>query len=154
MPTVKQLRIRSGLPNEMVRIIYPAIGGAFGGREDMSMQIVLALAAWKLKQPVKTIWSRRESMIGHGKRHAVSIKAKWGATKDGKLIAAENELIGDGGAYMYTSMKVLGNPSHYIHWSILRPECKSGCVRRLHELPAQHWQNRRAAGFVDGQITK
>ena len=98
-----------GLPNEMVRIIYPAIGGAFGGREDMSVQIVLALAAWKLKQPVKIIWSRRESMIGHGKRHAVTIKAKWGATKEGKLIAAENELIGDGGAYMYTSNKVLGN---------------------------------------------
>ncbi len=98
-----------GLPEEMIRVIYPAIGGAFGGREDMSVQIVLALAAWKLKQPVKIIWSRRESIIGHGKRHAVSIKAKWGATKDGKLIAAENELIGDGGAYMYTSNKVLGN---------------------------------------------
>ncbi|MCX6059494.1 MAG: xanthine dehydrogenase family protein molybdopterin-binding subunit [Chloroflexi bacterium] len=98
-----------GLPEEMIRVIYPAIGGAFGGREDMSVQIVLALAAWKLKQPVKIIWSRRESMIGHGKRHAVSIKAKWGATKDGKLIAVENELIGDGGAYMYTSNKVLGN---------------------------------------------
>ncbi|MEI2624296.1 MAG: xanthine dehydrogenase family protein molybdopterin-binding subunit [Giesbergeria sp.] len=97
------------LPDEMIRVIYPAIGGAFGGREDMSMQIVLALAAWKLKQPVKTIWSRRESMIGHGKRHAVSIKAKWGATRDGKLIAIENELTGDGGAYMYTSNKVLGN---------------------------------------------
>jgi CO/xanthine dehydrogenase Mo-binding subunit len=98
-----------GLPEEMIRVIYPAIGGAFGGREDMSVQIVLALAAWKLKQPVKIIWSRRESIIGHGKRHAVSIKAKWGATKDGKLIAAVNELIGDGGAYMYTSNKVLGN---------------------------------------------
>ena len=98
-----------GLPNEMIRIIYPAIGGAFGGREDMSVQIVLALAAWKLQRPVKIIWSRRESMIGHGKRHPVSIKAKWGATKDGKLVAAENELIGDGGAYMYTSNKVLGN---------------------------------------------
>ncbi|MDP1796807.1 MAG: xanthine dehydrogenase family protein molybdopterin-binding subunit, partial [Planctomycetaceae bacterium] len=98
-----------GLPEEMIRVIYPAIGGAFGGREDMSVQIVLALATWKLKQPVKIIWSRRESMIGHGKRHAVTIKAKWGATKDGKLIAAENELIGDGGAYMYTSNKVLGN---------------------------------------------
>ncbi|MBK7455629.1 MAG: xanthine dehydrogenase family protein [Anaerolineales bacterium] len=98
-----------GLPDERIRVIYPAIGGAFGGREDMSVQIVLALAAWKLNQPVKIIWSRRESMIGHGKRHAVSIKAKWGATKDGKLIAAENELIGDGGAYMYTSNKVLGN---------------------------------------------
>jgi CO/xanthine dehydrogenase Mo-binding subunit len=98
-----------GLPNEMIRVIYPAIGGAFGGREDLSVQIVLALAAWKLQQPVKTIWSRRESIIGHGKRHAVTLNAKWGATRDGKLAAVENELIGDGGAYMYTSNKVLGN---------------------------------------------
>lgn len=98
-----------GLPDEMIRVIYPAIGGAFGGREDLSVQIPLALATWKLQRPVKIIWSRRESMIGHGKRHAVTIKAKWGATKDGKLIAVENELIGDGGAYMYTSNKVLGN---------------------------------------------
>jgi CO/xanthine dehydrogenase Mo-binding subunit len=98
-----------GLPDEMIRIVYPAIGGAFGGREDLSVQVVLALATWKLGRPVKIIWSRRESMIGHGKRHAVTIKAKWGATKDGKIIAAEQELIGDGGAYMYTTNKVLGN---------------------------------------------
>ncbi|MBX3037835.1 MAG: xanthine dehydrogenase family protein molybdopterin-binding subunit [Anaerolineales bacterium] len=97
------------LPEENVRVIYPAIGGAFGGREDLSVQIPLALAAWKLQRPVKIIWSRRESMIGHGKRHEVFLKAKWGATKDGKLIAIENEIIGDGGAYMYTSNKVLGN---------------------------------------------
>jgi CO/xanthine dehydrogenase Mo-binding subunit len=98
-----------GLPDETVRVIYPAIGGAFGGREDLSVQIVLALATWKLQRPVKIIWSRRESIIGHGKRHEVRIKAKWGADQDGKLIAAQNELIGDGGAYMYTSNKVLGN---------------------------------------------
>lgn len=98
-----------GLPSEKIRVIYPAIGGAFGGREDMSVQITLALAAMKLRRPVKTIWSRRESIIGHGKRHAVTLKAKWGATKEGKLVAAEIELIGDGGAYMYTSNKVLGN---------------------------------------------
>jgi len=97
------------LPEELIRVIYPAIGGAFGGREDLSVQIVLALATWKLQRPVKIIWSRRESIIGHGKRHEVMIKAKWGATKDGKLVAAENELISDGGAYMYTSNKVLGN---------------------------------------------
>jgi len=97
------------MPNESVRIIYPAIGGAFGGREDMSVQIVLALAAWKLQRPVKIIWSRQESIIGHGKRHASVSRAKWGATRDGKLVAAEVELIGDGGAYMYTSNKVLGN---------------------------------------------
>src|SRR5689334_3327386 len=98
-----------GMANEEIRIVYPAIGGAFGGREDMSVQIVLALAAWKLQKPIKIIWSRQESMIGHGKRHAVVVRAKWGATRDGKVIAIENELIGDGGAYMYTSNKVLGN---------------------------------------------
>jgi len=97
------------MPNENIRVIYPAIGGAFGGREDMSVQIVLALAAWKLQRPVKIIWSRQESIIGHGKRHAAVIRAKWGATRDGKVVAIENEFIGDGGAYMYTSNKVLGN---------------------------------------------
>jgi CO/xanthine dehydrogenase Mo-binding subunit len=98
-----------GMANEDIRIVYPAIGGAFGGREDMSVQIVLALATWKLRKPVKIVWTRQESMIGHGKRHASVVRAKWGATKDGKVIAIENELIGDGGAYMYTSNKVLGN---------------------------------------------
>jgi len=103
-----------GLPEEQVRVSYPAIGGAFGGREDLSVQIVLGLAAWRLDQigarrPVKIIWSRRESILGHGKRHPMRLRAKWGATKDGKLVAAESELIADAGAYMYTSNKVLGN---------------------------------------------
>ncbi len=97
------------MPIESIRVIYPAVGGAFGGREDMSVQIVLALAAWKLQRPVKIVWSRQESIIGHGKRHAVTLRAKWGATKAGKIIAIENEIIGDAGAYMYTTNKVLGN---------------------------------------------
>ncbi|HWR65598.1 MAG TPA: xanthine dehydrogenase family protein molybdopterin-binding subunit [Bellilinea sp.] len=103
-----------GLPEEKVRIIYPAIGGAFGGREDMSVQIVLALAAWRLHQrgihrPVKTIWSREESIIGHHKRHPYYIHTKWGATRAGKVVAAEVDIISDCGAYAYTSSKVLGN---------------------------------------------
>ncbi|GAB4503531.1 MAG: xanthine dehydrogenase subunit D [Anaerolineales bacterium] len=98
-----------GLPDESVRVVYPAIGGAFGGREDMSVQIVLALAAWKLQRPVHILWSRQESIIGHGKRHAMRLRSKWGATKDGKLTAVEVEVIGDAGAYMYTSNKILGN---------------------------------------------
>ncbi len=102
------------LPLEQVRVIYPAIGGAFGGREDMSVQIVLALAAWRLQQrgiqrPVKIIWSREESMIGHHKRHPYHIKTRWGATKEGKLLAAEVELYADAGGYIYTSTKVQGN---------------------------------------------
>ncbi len=102
------------LPLEKVRVIYPAIGGAFGGREDMSVQIILALAAWRLHQsginrPVKIIWSREESIIGHHKRHPYYIHAKWGAKKDGTITAAKVELIADGGGYIYTSTKVLGN---------------------------------------------
>jgi CO/xanthine dehydrogenase Mo-binding subunit len=102
------------LPQERIRVIYPAIGGAFGGREDMSVQIVLALAAWRLNQrgidrPVKIIWSREESILGHHKRHPYIIRTRWGATKEGKVIAAEAEVVADGGAYAYTSTKVLGN---------------------------------------------
>ncbi len=105
----EQIAHSLNLPEERIRVIYPAIGGAFGGREDMSVQIVLALAALKLKRPVRIIWSRQESIIGHGKRHPAVLRAKWGATKDGRLIAIENEIIGDAGAYMYTTNKVLGN---------------------------------------------
>jgi CO/xanthine dehydrogenase Mo-binding subunit len=97
------------LPPEQVRVIYPAIGGAFGGREDMSVQIVLALAAWKLQRPVKIVWSREESILGHCKRHPVWLHCKWGATRAGKLVAAETRIVADGGAYCYTTNKVLGN---------------------------------------------
>jgi CO/xanthine dehydrogenase Mo-binding subunit len=105
----EQIAHALSLPNEQVRVIYPAIGGAFGGREDLSVQIVLALAVMKLKRPVKIIWSRQESIIGHGKRHPMTLKTKWAATKAGKLLAAETTVIADAGAYMYTSNKVLGN---------------------------------------------
>jgi CO/xanthine dehydrogenase Mo-binding subunit len=110
----KQIAHALGLPQDRIRVIYPAIGGAFGGREDMSVQIVLALAAWRLSQrginrPVKVIWSREESILGHHKRHPYVIQAKWGATKEGRVIAAEMEVIADGGAYAYTSTKVLAN---------------------------------------------
>ncbi len=110
----EQIAHALAIPKEQVRVIYPAIGGAFGGREDMSVQITLALAVWRLAQrgirrPVKTLWTREESIIGHGKRHAMKLYTKWGATRDGKLTAVEVKVIADGGAYMYTSNKVLGN---------------------------------------------
>lgn len=98
-----------GLEPEQVRVIYPAIGGAFGGREDMSVQVVLALATWKLQRPVKIVWNREQSMVGHHKRHPITIRAKWGATKAGKIVAVESTVIGDAGAYNYTTNKVMGN---------------------------------------------
>ena len=103
-----------GLEPDQVRIIYPAIGGAFGGREDMSLQIVLGLAVLRLRErgierPVRIIWSREESIIGHCKRHPAYVTTKWGATKEGKITAVSANLILDSGAYAYTSTKVLGN---------------------------------------------
>ena len=102
------------LPRDRVRVIYPAIGGAFGGREDMSLQIVLALAAMRLAEqgdhrPIVSQWSREESIVGHHKRHRGRIHAKWGADADGKLVAVHSEAWLDAGAYNYTTNKVLGN---------------------------------------------
>jgi len=110
----EQIAHSLGLDEDQVRVIYPAIGGAFGGREDMSVQIVLALSAWRLHQrginrPVKIIWSREESIIGHHKRHAYYFKTRWGADKTGMLLAAEVEVVADCGAYICTTPKVLGN---------------------------------------------
>ncbi len=105
----EQIAHALGLPPEQIVVRYPAIGGAFGGREDMSVQIVLALAAWKTGRPVKIVWSREESIVGHHKRHPFIIKAKWGATRDGKVVAAQMDVTSDAGAYAYTSTKVLGN---------------------------------------------
>ncbi|MBZ0289018.1 MAG: molybdopterin-dependent oxidoreductase, partial [Anaerolineae bacterium] len=112
-----------GLEPDQVRVIYPAIGGAFGGREDMSVQIILALAAYKLRRPVKIIWSREESILYHHKRHPIRIRAKWGATRDGRLVATEAEVIGDAGAYTYTSTKVLANANLMVTGPYEIPNC-------------------------------
>ena len=110
----KQIAHALDLERDQVRIIHPAIGGAFGGREDLSIQLVLGLAVYRLREegilrPVKIVWSREESIIGHHKRHAYHIKTRWGATHDGLITAAEVDILADGGAYMYTSNKVLAN---------------------------------------------
>jgi len=97
------------LPEEKIRVIYTPAGGAFGGREDISVQLVLALAAWKLQRPVKIVWSREESTRGHHKRHAFYIHHKVGATKDGKITAMEVEIVADAGAYASSSTAVLAN---------------------------------------------
>lgn len=102
------------LPHDAVRVVYPAIGGAFGGREDMSLQIVLAAAAMKLRargirRPVRTVWSREESVVGHHKRHRGRVRARLGATNEGRITVVEIDSVLDSGAYNYTTNKVLGN---------------------------------------------
>ena len=102
----KQIAAMLGLPEDQVVIRYAAIGGAFGGREDLSIQHVLALAAWRLRKPVALVWSREESMIGHHKRHPITVRCKWGARRDGTITAVQAELLADGGAYASTSQEV------------------------------------------------
>ena len=102
------------VPDDHVRVVYAAIGGAFGGKEDMSLQIVIALAARKLQslgigRPVHCSWSREESIVGHHKRHRAVIEARLGATRGGRITAVEADVWLDAGAYNYTSNKVLGN---------------------------------------------
>jgi len=102
----RQLAAMLQLPEERVVVRYAAIGGAFGGREDLSIQHLLALSAWKLRRPVALVWSREESIIGHHKRHPISVRCRWGARNDGTITAVEAEVIADGGAYASTSVEV------------------------------------------------
>ncbi|MFV2000876.1 MAG: xanthine dehydrogenase family protein molybdopterin-binding subunit, partial [Acidimicrobiia bacterium] len=110
------------IPPEEVRVIYPAIGGAFGGREDMTLQIVMAAAVRKLHakgidRQLRSLWNREESIVGHHKRHRAEITARWGATRDGKIVVVQADAVLDAGAYNYTTNKVLAN----LHLSLTGP---------------------------------
>jgi len=96
-----------GLAHNRVRVIGTWVGGGFGGKEDITVESFLALLTMKTRRPVKLTYTREESLLAHGKRHPFFIKHKLGATKDGKLVAAEAELTADAGAYIYLSPWVL-----------------------------------------------
>src|SRR5262245_19191416 len=102
-----QIAATLNLPEESVRVINCLIGGAFGGKEDVSVQIHVALAAMITKRPVKMVLSRKESLMVHPKRHATIIRMKTGAKKDGTITAHEAEIWGDGGAYASLSSHVM-----------------------------------------------
>ena len=97
------------LPEEQLREIVPAIGGAFGGREDMFIQHLLALCAHVVRRPVKMVFTREESITRTGKRHPFYFKQRWAADADGRLLAVDIEGIADSGAYQSTSIPVLNN---------------------------------------------
>ena len=95
----KEVAALLALPSEKVRIIQCATGGGFGGRLDITVQCLLALAAFHLKKPVKIVYSREEVFQVTSKRHPLTIRYKSGAGKDGKLTAVEVDILGDTGAY-------------------------------------------------------
>ena len=96
-----------GLPLEKVRVILVPNGGAFGGKEDLSVQGHAALFAYLLQAPIKVRLTRDESILMHPKRHPIWMEYSVGCTQEGKLTFCKGRFIGDTGAYASVGMKVL-----------------------------------------------
>jgi CO/xanthine dehydrogenase Mo-binding subunit len=102
-----------GLPEEQVRIHLAGVGGAFGGREDLSIQIHAALLALHTSRPVKMVYNRQESFTGHVHRHPARIRAEHRATRDGRLVCVRMQILLDGGAYASSSTAVTANATSF-----------------------------------------
>ncbi|MER6502925.1 molybdopterin cofactor-binding domain-containing protein [Streptomyces sp. NPDC001455] len=98
-----------GLPEDKVRMTLSGVGGAFGGREDLSMQIHACLLALRTGRPVKMVYNRFESFFGHVHRHPARLRYEHGATRDGRLTHVKCRIVLDGGAYASSSPAVVGN---------------------------------------------
>ena len=102
-----------GLPLEQVRIHLAGVGGAFGGREDLSMQVHGALLALHTNRPVKIVYNREESFTGHVHRHPARIWCEHRATRDGRLVNVRMRILLDGGAYASRSTAVTSNAASF-----------------------------------------
>ncbi|MFF4522173.1 xanthine dehydrogenase subunit D [Streptomyces bluensis] len=106
---LRQIAPVLGLPEEKIRMTLSGVGGAFGGREDLSMQIHACLLALRTGKPVKMVYNRFESFFGHVHRHPAKLYYEHGATHDGKLTHVKARIVLDGGAYASSSPAVVGN---------------------------------------------
>jgi CO/xanthine dehydrogenase Mo-binding subunit len=102
-----------GIPKEQVRIHLAGVGGAFGGREDLSMQLHGAMLALHTNRPVKFVYTREESFFGHVHRHPARISAEHRANRDGKLVCVRMRILLDGGAYASSSTAVTSNAASF-----------------------------------------
>ena len=102
-----------GLRPEQVRIHLSGVGGAFGGREDLSMQIHGAMLALHAQRPVKLVYDREESFVGHVHRHPAKIWAEHRATREGRLVCVRMRILLDGGAYASSSTAVTSNAASF-----------------------------------------
>jgi len=92
-----------GLPESRVRVIGTLIGGGFGGKEDITVEVFLGLLSWKTRRPTKLTYTREEMGYGRHKRPPMVLRYKHGVKKDGSLVAMEADLVSDAGAYVYLS---------------------------------------------------
>jgi CO/xanthine dehydrogenase Mo-binding subunit len=102
-----------GLHPDQVRLHLAGVGGAFGGREDLSMQIHGALLALHTNRPVKIVYGREESFVGHVHRHPARMWAEHRARADGKLVCVRMRILLDGGAYASSSTAVASNAASF-----------------------------------------
>ena len=98
-----------GRPPEQVRLTLAGVGGAFGGREDLSMHVHACLLALHTGKPVKMSYNREESFFGHVHRHPATMRYEFGAERDGTLVYAKADILFDGGAYASSTGAVVGN---------------------------------------------
>jgi xanthine dehydrogenase D subunit len=105
----EQLTASLSLPDDKVRVHLAGVGGAFGAREDIHVQIHAAMLALRTGRPVKMCYGREESFHGHMRRHPSRIWIRHGAAADGRLVAVDVRLLLDGGAYTSSSPAVIGN---------------------------------------------
>ena len=98
-----------GLDPERVRLTLAGVGGAFGAREDVSLQVHVCLLALRTRRPVKMLYSREESFFGHVHRHPARMHYRHHATRDGRLVKVEARIVLDGGAYASSSTAVIAN---------------------------------------------
>jgi xanthine dehydrogenase D subunit len=105
----RQVCAALGLPTEKVRLTLAGVGGAFGGREDLSMHVHACLLALYTGKPVKMVYSREESFFGHVHRHPALIRYEHGANSDGTLVYVKAIIHLDGGAYASSTPAVVAN---------------------------------------------
>ena len=102
-----------GLPLSKVRLSLGGVGGAFGGREDLSMHVHACMLALRTGRPVRMVYNREESFFGHVHRHPARLHYRHHATRDGRIVKVEARLLLDGGAYASTSSAVIGNATYF-----------------------------------------
>jgi xanthine dehydrogenase D subunit len=105
----RQMCLALGMPPEKVRLTLAGVGGAFGGREDLSVHIHACLLALRTGRPVKMVYGREESFYGHVHRHPAWLHYEFGAQNDGTLVYARADILLDGGAYASSTPAVVGN---------------------------------------------
>jgi xanthine dehydrogenase D subunit len=105
----RQICLALGMPPEKVRLTLAGVGGAFGGREDLSVHVHACLLALRTGRPVKMSYGREESFYGHVHRHPATMTYEFGAERDGTLVYAKAHVLLDGGAYASSTAAVVGN---------------------------------------------